>query len=164
MKCSLVLTMPGRVPDWHRLDPARRAMPWLESPRCSLSCCCSGRLKHLLAKPRSPEQARESGEKWHSWAQALNAAGHSMTGAQLEAGCACVTGSDKMVVDCDFRRRSRDGRLLRRVGLEAGGGGGAGQGMPGASKRRHGGSASHQWTLTERSCRTPGRSDQRSVS
>jgi len=58
--------------------------------------------KHLLAKPRSPDQARESGEKWHSWAQALNAAGHSVTGAQLEAGGACVTGSDKMVVDGTF--------------------------------------------------------------
>jgi len=47
--------------------------------------------KNLLAKPRSPDQARESGEKWHSWAQALDAAGHSVTGAQLQPGGLCVT-------------------------------------------------------------------------
>lgn len=58
--------------------------------------------KHLLAKPRSPDHARESGEKWHSWALALNAAGHSVTGAQLEAGGAYVTGSEKTVFDGTF--------------------------------------------------------------
>lgn len=57
--------------------------------------------KHLLAKPRSPDQARESGEKWHSWAQALNAAGCSVTGAQLEASGVCVT-ADKTVVAGTF--------------------------------------------------------------
>jgi hypothetical protein len=57
--------------------------------------------KNLLAKPRSPDQARESSEKWHSWAQALNAAGCSVTGAQLEAGGVCVT-ADKTMVDGTF--------------------------------------------------------------
>jgi hypothetical protein len=58
--------------------------------------------KNLLANRRSPDQARESGEKWHSWARALNAAGHSATGAQLEPIGACVSGCDKMVVDGTF--------------------------------------------------------------
>jgi len=57
--------------------------------------------KNLLAKPRSPDQARESGERWHSWAQALNAAGCSVTGAQLETGGVCVT-ADKTTVEGTF--------------------------------------------------------------
>jgi hypothetical protein len=58
--------------------------------------------KHLLAKPRTPEQARESGQMWHSWEQALRKAGHSVTGAQLEAAGRCITGVDKSVVDGTF--------------------------------------------------------------
>ncbi len=58
--------------------------------------------KHVLTKPRSPEQARESGEKWHAWKQALEKAGHSATGAQLEAEGRCVTAAGKTVVDGAF--------------------------------------------------------------
>ena len=42
--------------------------------------------KTILAKPRSPEQAKESGVLWHSWERALRSAGHSVTGAQLDPG------------------------------------------------------------------------------
>jgi hypothetical protein len=58
--------------------------------------------KQVLAKPRSPEQARASGEMWHAWDQALRKAGHSVTGAQLEAGGRCVTGAGKTIVDGAF--------------------------------------------------------------
>jgi len=58
--------------------------------------------KPLLAKPRSLAQARESGERWHSWAEALRAAGHSVTGAQLEASGRCVSGEDKTLADGPF--------------------------------------------------------------
>jgi hypothetical protein len=58
--------------------------------------------KHLLATPRSADQARESGERWHAWEQALRAAGHSVTGAQLEAGGRCVTGASKSVAQGSF--------------------------------------------------------------
>jgi hypothetical protein len=54
--------------------------------------------KELLERPRSPEHARESGERWHAWEQALRKAGHTVTGAQLEVGGRCVTGSG-IVVD-----------------------------------------------------------------
>ncbi len=57
--------------------------------------------RNLLAKPRSPDQARESGDKWHSWAQALNASGCLVTGAQLQPGGLCVT-PDQTVVDGTF--------------------------------------------------------------
>jgi hypothetical protein len=53
--------------------------------------------KEALAKPRSPEHARESGEKWHAWRQSLAKAGHSVTGAQLEDRGRCVTGSGAVV-------------------------------------------------------------------
>jgi hypothetical protein len=53
--------------------------------------------KQLLAKPRSPEQEKESGERWRSWEQALTKAGHSVTGAQLDAGGRCVTAVDTVV-------------------------------------------------------------------
>jgi hypothetical protein len=58
--------------------------------------------KHLLAVPRSPEQARESGERWHAWAEELKEAGHSATGAQLEAAGQCVRGAQKIVVEEAF--------------------------------------------------------------
>ena len=55
--------------------------------------------KEVLAMPRSPEQASESGAMWQSWHQSLTRAGHSVTGAQLEATGRCVTGPEKTVVD-----------------------------------------------------------------
>jgi hypothetical protein len=58
--------------------------------------------KHLLAKPRSAEQARESGERWDAWQQTLQAAGHSVTGAQLGAGGRCVTGATQIVAERTF--------------------------------------------------------------
>jgi len=58
--------------------------------------------KHLLATPRSPEQANESGERWHAWATELKRAGHSVTGAQLEASGRCVRGPQRSVVDGTF--------------------------------------------------------------
>ena len=57
--------------------------------------------KNLLSEQRSPEQARDSGGKWHSWAEALNEAGHSVTGAQLQPGGVCLT-ANKTVVDGTF--------------------------------------------------------------
>ncbi len=59
--------------------------------------------KELLARPRSPDHARASGEKWHAWQQSLTKAGHSVTGAQREGGGCCVTGSGT-VVDGGFGR------------------------------------------------------------
>jgi hypothetical protein len=58
--------------------------------------------KQALAKPRSAEQARESGERWHEWRRALEGAGHSVTGAQLDAGGRRVTGVEPRVVDGAF--------------------------------------------------------------
>jgi hypothetical protein len=58
--------------------------------------------KLVLAKPRSSEQARASVEMWRSWEQALRKAGHSVTGAQLDAGGRCVAGPEKTVVDGSF--------------------------------------------------------------
>src|SRR6202035_1395011 len=58
--------------------------------------------KEVLAKPRSSNQARESGAMWHAWEQTLRRAGHSVTGAQLDAGGRCVTGAEKSVVDGPF--------------------------------------------------------------
>jgi hypothetical protein len=58
--------------------------------------------KHLLAAPRSPEQATESGERWHAWAEELKEAGHSVTGAQLEAAGQCVRGAQKIVAEGAF--------------------------------------------------------------
>ena len=58
--------------------------------------------KHLLAMPRSAEQARESGERWHAWQQALRAADHSVSGAQLEAGGRCVKGPGRTVTEETF--------------------------------------------------------------
>jgi hypothetical protein len=58
--------------------------------------------KHLLSKPRSPEQARESGEWWHAWEQALREAGHSVTGAQLDEAGRRVTGAEKVIADGAF--------------------------------------------------------------
>jgi|HubBroStandDraft_1064217.scaffolds.fasta_scaffold05774_3 hypothetical protein len=58
--------------------------------------------KYLLAKPRSPAQARESGEKWHAWAQALREAGYFVSGAQLEAVGRCVIGEEKTIADGPF--------------------------------------------------------------
>ncbi len=58
--------------------------------------------KQLVAAPRSPEDARKSGEKWSSWEQALRSAGRSVTGAQLESGGQCVTGSVRKVAEGAF--------------------------------------------------------------
>lgn len=58
--------------------------------------------KHVLAAPRSPEQARASGERWHAWAEELKEAGHSVTGAQLEAAGRCVRGAQKIVAEGAF--------------------------------------------------------------
>jgi hypothetical protein len=58
--------------------------------------------KHLTSKPRSDEQARESGERWRLWEKALRRAGHSVTGAQLEAAGRCVIGLEKTVADGPF--------------------------------------------------------------
>jgi hypothetical protein len=58
--------------------------------------------KHRLATPRSPEQARESGELWRSWEQALRQAGHSVTGAQLEATGSRLMGPEKAIADGPF--------------------------------------------------------------
>ena len=58
--------------------------------------------KEALAKLRSAETARESGERWHEWQRALRAAGHGVTGAQLEAGGRRVSGSERRVVDGPF--------------------------------------------------------------
>ncbi len=58
--------------------------------------------KAALAKPRSPEQARASGEMWRSWEQALREAGCSVTGAQLEDSGQCVAGAEKAVVEGSF--------------------------------------------------------------
>jgi hypothetical protein len=58
--------------------------------------------KHVLAKPRSPEQERESRERWHAWHHAPSGAGHSVTGAQLEASGRCVAGAEKTIVDGSF--------------------------------------------------------------
>ncbi len=56
--------------------------------------------KHLLAgPPRTAEEARESGERWRAWEEALRAAGHEPTGGQLEASGQCVTGTAKVVRD-----------------------------------------------------------------
>lgn len=52
----------------------------------------------LTRYPRSPERARESGERWHAWAEALAKAGHSVTGGQLEPGGTRVTGTEGTVV------------------------------------------------------------------
>ncbi len=57
---------------------------------------------HLLAKPRSVDEARESGESWRAWQEALTRAGHDVTGAQLDAGGRCVMGVEKRVVDGTF--------------------------------------------------------------
>jgi hypothetical protein len=59
--------------------------------------------KPLLVAPRSPEQARESGERWRAWEQTLRRAGHSVTGAQLENAGRCVIGADKAIADGPFR-------------------------------------------------------------
>jgi hypothetical protein len=58
--------------------------------------------RDALAKPRSPEHERESGERWHAWAEELKEAGHSVTGAQLEAAGRCVTGAQRMIEDRAF--------------------------------------------------------------
>ena len=58
--------------------------------------------QQVMAQPRSPERARESGERWHAWAQALDAAGHEVTGGQLEPGGRCVTGKEKTVAEGAF--------------------------------------------------------------
>ncbi len=59
--------------------------------------------KHLLAgPPRSPEQARESGEKWRAWEESLRKAGHEPTGAQLEATGQCLTGPDMRITEGTF--------------------------------------------------------------
>ena len=59
--------------------------------------------RQALAKPRSAEQARESGERWHAWRRALQDAGHSVTGgAQLEAGGRRVSGTEARIVDGAF--------------------------------------------------------------
>jgi hypothetical protein len=58
--------------------------------------------KRLLSMPRSDEQARESGERWRSWEQALRRAGHSFTGARLEAAGRCVIGVEKTIADGPF--------------------------------------------------------------
>src|SRR5580658_4029775 len=58
--------------------------------------------KRLLVMPRSPEQARESGERWRFWEQALRQAGHSVTGAQLEAAGRRVIGAEKAIADGTF--------------------------------------------------------------
>jgi hypothetical protein len=55
--------------------------------------------KQLVAAPRSPGQARASGERWHAWEQALTKAGHSVTGAQLDPGGRCVHGTAKTVTE-----------------------------------------------------------------
>jgi hypothetical protein len=54
---------------------------------------------HVLAEPRSPEEARRSGERWRAWEHALKEGGHSVTGAQLEAEGRRVIGSERAVVD-----------------------------------------------------------------
>lgn len=58
--------------------------------------------KHVLAAPRSPEQARESGDKWRDWEQALGELGSSVTGAQLESLGRCITGHKKTVTEETF--------------------------------------------------------------
>jgi hypothetical protein len=58
--------------------------------------------KHLLSQPRSDERARESGERWRSWEEALRRAGHSVTGAQLEASGRCVAGPEKTLAEGPF--------------------------------------------------------------
>lgn len=58
--------------------------------------------KHLLAAPRSPEEAGQSGARWHAWAEELKEAGHSVTGAQLEAVGQCVKGAQKIVAEGPF--------------------------------------------------------------
>ena|SRR5579871_6121991 len=58
--------------------------------------------RQALAMPRSPEQARASGEKWHSWEQALRKGGHSPTGAQLEPGGQCLTGAARSLREGTF--------------------------------------------------------------
>ncbi len=58
--------------------------------------------KQALAEPRSPEQARASGARWHAWQEALTSAGHSVTGAQLDSTGRCVTGPKKTVADGPF--------------------------------------------------------------
>jgi hypothetical protein len=56
---------------------------------------------HVLseAQTRSAEEARKSGERWGAWQKALTDAGHSVTGAQLEAEGRRVIGNEKAVVD-----------------------------------------------------------------
>jgi hypothetical protein len=58
--------------------------------------------KTILAKPRLPEQAKESGALWQAWERAMRSAGHSVTGAQLDPGGRCVSGASKVVVDGPF--------------------------------------------------------------
>ncbi|MFN7971027.1 MAG: YciI family protein [Acidobacteriota bacterium] len=41
--------------------------------------------------PRSPDAARASAERWHSWTETLQNGGHEPTGGQLEPDAACVT-------------------------------------------------------------------------
>jgi hypothetical protein len=57
---------------------------------------------HLLAASRSPEQASASGERWHAWAERLKEAGHSVTGAQLEAAGRCVREAQNIVEEGAF--------------------------------------------------------------
>jgi hypothetical protein len=59
--------------------------------------------RHVLAKPRSGEEARASGERWQAWRQALVSGGHEVTGgAQLEAAGRCLIGPEKRVADGPF--------------------------------------------------------------
>jgi hypothetical protein len=57
---------------------------------------------HVLSEARSAEDAQKSGERWHAWQKALTDAGHSVTGAQLEAEGRRVIGTEKAVVDGTF--------------------------------------------------------------
>ncbi|MBI3725559.1 hypothetical protein HY251_16645 [bacterium] len=58
--------------------------------------------KTALTMARSPESARESGERWHSWGEALRESGHLTDGGQLQPGGQCVRGAEKKITEGAF--------------------------------------------------------------
>ena len=58
--------------------------------------------RHVLARPRSAEEARASGERWQLWAEALRDAGHLAGGAQLDGDGRCIRGPENAVAEGAF--------------------------------------------------------------